>query len=226
MTTGTPTYEEIPLITGEYIIAYFDGKNEPNNIDQAPSPHSIVLTNKRIIETSTNGTDRNSTFGDLNDSYTIHIKKTRKTSTPLFRALLLMLTSIVSLIILPLSIPVYTMAILFFAGGIYHISRFMHPTHESHIAIKSSTATLQMIFMSSNQQNAYVFINRFFEVKAHLLIGLTYPSKSGNPEHPNPNITDVEIVSDNPSYVENEFVDPPLDQTVVHQKASEGSHIC
>ena len=80
-----------------------------------------------------------------------------------------------------------------------------------------------MAFTNSHQQNAYAFVNRFFEIKAHLLMNRIYPNKLGYHGHPEVGIANVEIVAGNPSHVENESMDLSLDQTTVDQKAPEGN---
>ena len=59
MATEIYKYEDIPLMTDEYIISCFDQTNKSDDIERDPRTFSIVLTNKRIIEANTVDSYRN-----------------------------------------------------------------------------------------------------------------------------------------------------------------------
>ena len=164
MATESYKYEDIPLMTDEYVISCFDQTNKAYDIERNPKTPSIVLTNKRIIEANTVDSYRNYTFGDLRDSHAISINKRKKPLTPLLRASLLIFTSIVSVLILPPSLPVYAMALLFISGSTYHFIRFIRSPRQSQITIRSTTSNLEMTFPSFREQSAYIFVNNFFQL--------------------------------------------------------------
>ena len=217
MPTETYKYEEIPLMTDEYVVSYFDEKSKSDNIDRNLKTRSIVLTNRRIIETDIVGPYRNYTFGDLRDYHTISLNKRKKSLTPLFRASLLIFTTIVSLLVLPLSLPVYAMAILFVTGSTYHFIRFIRSPNESQITIRSTTTNVEMTFPSSQEHAAYIFVNNFFEIRAYLLNNMNYTNRIGVPKSDEVTVTNTETLLYNQSHAPNKSDELPVCETVVDQ---------
>ena len=211
MATEKYKYEDIPLMTDEYVISCFDQTNKSDDIERDPRTLLIVLTNKRIIEANTVDAYRNYTFGDLRDSHTISIKKKRKPLTHLLRACLLIFTSIVSVLILGASLPVYAMALLFISGSTYHFIRFICSPKQSQITMRSTTSNLEMVFPRSREQSAYIFVNNLFEAKAHLSTNINHPNTMENPESPPYNQSDIQ----------NESKSLPVNEQVVDQNTPE-----
>ena len=126
----------------------------------------IVLTDRRLIRLSGAGTSFETAFIALEDAQVAEVRLTSRGKKPLLRVALLLAGAIAALLTIdfpPVALPVA--AVLGLAGG-YHLFEYLKVSRRGSIHFRTGREEVEIPFRGDIVDQAYAFVNRFFQLKA------------------------------------------------------------
>jgi hypothetical protein len=165
MKIGTGSLKELPLMAGEEVQLSFGdmhGLEAKAVIDR----NAMVLTDRRLIRLSRVGASREMSFISLEDAQVAEVRLTSRGKKPLLRVALLWAGAAAALAAIDLAPVALALAAVLGMGGGYHLLRYLRVSQEGSILFRAGQEELEIPFQGDMADQAYAFVNRFFQLKA------------------------------------------------------------
>ena len=157
--------EDLPLMAEEEVWMSF-GERHGLEAEAEIDHNTIVLTDRRLIRLSGAGTNWDVAFISLGDAQVAEVRLTSRGKKPLLRVALLLAGAAAALLTIdypPLALPLA--AVLGLAGG-YHLYRYLSISQIGSIHFRTGQEEVEIPFQGDMADQAYAFVNRFFQLKA------------------------------------------------------------
>jgi hypothetical protein len=165
MKIGRGSLEELPLMAEEEVKLSF-GERHGLEAEAGIDHNTMVLTDHRLIRLSGAGTNWDVAFISLDDAQVAEVRLTSRGKKPLFRVALLLAGAVAALLTIdfpPVALPLAT--VLGLAGG-YHLFGYLSVSKRGSIHFRTGQEEVEIPFQGDIADQAYAFVNRFFELKA------------------------------------------------------------
>ena len=165
MKIGEGSLEELPLMAAEEVKLSF-GERHGLEAEAGIDHNTMVLTDRRLIRLSGAGTNWDVSFISLEDAQVAEVRLTSRGKRPLFRVALLLGGAVAALISIdfpPVALPLA--AVLGLSGG-SHLFRYLSVSRMGSIHFRTGQEEVEIPFQGDIADQAYAFVNRFFQLKA------------------------------------------------------------
>lgn len=165
MRIGNGSLENLPLMAKEEVKLCF-GERHGLEVEAVMDPNSMVLTNRRLIRLAGVGTNFEIAFIALEDATAAEVRASARGKKPLFRVALLLAGAIASLLTIdfpPLGLP---LAAILGLAGCYHLFGYISVSKRGSIHFRTGQDDMEIQFQGDIANQAYAFVNRFFQLKA------------------------------------------------------------
>ncbi len=165
MRIGEGSLEELPLMAEEEVQLSF-GERHGLEAEAGIDHNTMVLTDRRLIRLSGAGTSWDVAFISLEDAQVFEVRLTSRGKQPLLRVALLLAGAVAALLTIdfpPVALPLA--AVLGLAGG-YHLFDYLGVSQRGSLHFRTGQEEVEIPFQGDIADQAYAFVNRFFQLKA------------------------------------------------------------
>ena len=134
--------------------------------DVGRDPHSILLTDQRIIKLARSDRNLEVTFISLKDAHVVEVKDTSRGIKPLLRVGLLAAGAAAALLVVTAYVLAWALAIVLGLGSLYNLIRYIRSVEDGSLIIRGGQNEVGIPFRHGLAAQAYAFVDRFFEVKS------------------------------------------------------------
>ncbi|MBI2856413.1 MAG: hypothetical protein HYX93_06170 [Chloroflexi bacterium] len=158
------SYRDLPLMPEEEVILCF-GERSGLRASVGRDPHSVILTDRRVIKLARGSSNLEVTFISLKDAQVAEVRDTRRRIKPLLRVGLLAAGALAALQVVPAAPLAWALAIVLGIGSLFHLIRYIRSVEDGSLLIRGGQNEVGIPFKHGKAGQAYAFVNRFFEVK-------------------------------------------------------------
>jgi hypothetical protein len=165
MTISKRSGEELPLMEAERVHLSF-GEKRGLEAESSIDHNVMVLTDRRLIRVSGTGASRDVAFISLGDAQVAEVRRRSRGKKPLLRVALLLAGAVAALLTIgfaPISLPLATILAL---AGSYHLVEHLKVSQRGSIHFRTGQEEIEIPFQGDIADQAYTFVNRFFQLKA------------------------------------------------------------
>ena len=165
MRIGKESLEELPLMAEEEVQLSF-GERHGLEAKSGKYHNTLVLTDRRLIRLSKVGARRDVAFIALGDAQVAEVRLISRGKKPLLRVALLLAgagAALLTIDFLPVAMP---LAAVLGLSGSYHLFDYLTASQRGSMRFRAGREELEIPFRGNIADQAYAFVNLFFQLKA------------------------------------------------------------